>query len=351
MFRRGLPFHPYRRWPLLAATLLLACLMQACLQPVEGDFPNRSQGLEDDELLCVLRIPASAEEAELATPSLRDSIRFANYNQPLFKNVVQSLLKRILNGDVSAVDEYPGNTPVPNARERLIQMGGSGQNLDPLLRVAELYVVVKTGQPIISGRPVFIRLVWRDPLGREADRGFVGLRLDTEGSSEFLFGERFPSEFAKLGNYYTMPVYLRTNFREYAIRSIAEAGYVHSMVFAGQWNEFQWEGENLNISGRQRVQLDPETVAPLAGFYKFHWPTSTPDSLVYVELFLTAENDYLVADWGNRSHIEKILPSGPMDFFSSNGEIYWFEITPDSLLALFVVVDGDTLGSYQNPVF
>jgi hypothetical protein len=335
---------------LMRVMIGLALILQACLRPVEGDFPNRGQGLEDDELLWVLRIPVSPEEADLPTVSMRDSIRFANYNQPFFTNGVQQLLKRILNGEIKAYDEYPGQVELENARERLIQMGGTGQNIDPLLRVAELYVVVNISQPVYNGRPEFLRLIWRDPAGREADRGFAGIRLDQDGSGQFLLGEHFMREFAKIESYYAMPVYLRTNFREYAIRSLDEARYVQSMVYAGDWNGIEWEEEGINISGQRRVSLDPETVLPLAGFYRFR-VGGEEDSSSYAELYLTAENDYLVADWSNRFSVEKILPYGAMQFFSNSGELYWFEVMADSNLALFVIQGKDTLGSYQNPVY
>jgi hypothetical protein len=332
---------------------MIACLVllsQACLQPVEGDFPNHGQGLEDDELLWVLRIPASPADAELDVVSMRDSIRFAHHNAPFFANGVQNLIKRFLNNEVKAVDEFPGQVELKNPRERLIQFGGSGQNIDPLLHVAELYVVVNTSSNTYNGRPAFLRLVWRDPSGREADRGFAGLRLDTEGSGEFLLGSQFLSEFAKIESYYAMPIYLRTNFREYAIKSIEEARYVQSMVYASKWNEIEWEAEGVNISGKHRMELDPETVSPLAGFYRFLLPDPL-DTLKYAELFLTAENDYLVADWSNRFRVEKIVPYGPMEFFSNSGELYLFQVMPDSSLALFVIQGKDTLGSYKNPIF
>ncbi len=350
-------FHPSKIFvcrrrclPIWIVVLMLLGIMQACYRPVEGDFPNHGQGLEDDELLWVLRIPATPEDADLDAVSLRDSIRFANYNHPFFVNGIQTLVKRILNDEVKAVDEYPGQTELNNARERLIQMGGSGQNIDPLLRVAELYIVVNTSQPVYNGRPEFLRLIWRDPAGREADRGFAGIRLDKEGSPKFFLGNDFFSEFAKIESYYALPVYLRTNFREYAIKSIEEARFVQSMVYGGQWNDIVWEAEGVNISGKLRVQLDPETVMPLAGFYRFLLPNAN-DSLKYAELLLTAENDYLVADWSNRFKVEKIVPYGTMQFFSNSGELYWFEVMPDSSLALFVVQGKDTLGSYQNPIF
>ncbi len=330
--------------------ILVSALLQSCFRPVEGDFPNRGQGLEDDELLWVLRIAASADDADLEIVSLRDSIRFANYNGPFFTNGIQSLVKRILNDELKAVDEYPGQTELKNARERLIQMGGSGQNIDPLLRVAELYIVVNINQPIYSGRPEFLRLIWRDPTGREADRGFAGIRLDTDGTGQFLLGEQFLSEFAKIQSYYALPIYLRTNFREYAIKSVEEARYVQRMIYAGRWNEIDWQAEGINISGKYRVPLEPETVLPLAGFYRFLLPNAS-DSTKYAELLLTAESDYLVADWSNRFQVEKIVPYGAMQFFSNTGELYWFEIMPDSNLALFVMQGKDTLGSYQNPVF
>jgi hypothetical protein len=335
---------------LLAVICIMILSLQACLRPVEGDFPNRGQGLADDELLWVLRIPISKEEADLTTVSMRDSISFSNYNQPFFANGIQQLVKGILNGEIKAYDEYPGQTELKNARERLIQMGGTGQNIDPLLRVAELYVVVNIAQGYYNGRPEFLRLIWRDPSGREADRGFAGIRLDNEASGQFLLGSNFLSEFAKIKNYYAMPIYLRTNFREYAIRSIEEARFVQSMVYAGKWNEIGWEDEGINISGEHRVTLSPETVIPLAGFYRFNIKTEG-DSNTFAELYLTAENDYLVADWSNRFRIEKILPYGPMQFFSTSGELYWFELRPDSNLALFVIQGKDTLGSYQNPVY
>ena len=82
-----------------------------------------------------------------------------------------------------------------------------------------------------------------------------------------------------------------------------------------------------------------------------HQRGTSRDALAGDREYLTAENDYLVADWSNRFRIEKILPYGPMQFFSTSGELYWFELRPDSNLALFVIQGKDTLGSYQNPVY
>ncbi|MFM2375461.1 MAG: hypothetical protein RLZZ165_558 [Bacteroidota bacterium] len=335
---------------LIGAVLTMAMVFQSCLRPVEGDFPTAGQGLADDELLWVLSIPATPEEADLPDLSMRDSIRFANYNKPLFDNVLQRLVKGILNGEVRAWDEYPGLNELKDARERLIQMGGTGQNIEPLLKVVELYIVVNITHPEYNGRPEFLRLIWRDPAGREADRGFAGVRLDNDGSSQFLPGDHFLSEFAKIESYYAKPVYLRTNFREYAIQSLEEARYIENMIYSGRWSEVDWEDEGINISGERRVALTPESVAPLAGFYRFKIPSKDQKEL-YAELYLTAENDYLVADWSNRFKIEKILPYGPLEFFSNSGERYWFEMKPDSNIALFVIQGQDTLGSYQNPVF
>lgn len=329
----------------------LIFIVQSCLRPVEGDFPTSGQGLDDDELLWVLRIPVSPDEAGLSgSISMRDSIRFSNYNKPFFEGFIPQLVKRILNGEVPAYEEYPAQTKVQNPRERLIQMGGTAQNIDPLLKLAELYVVVNTSRRDYNGVPVFLRLVWRDPAGREADRGFVGVDLNSEGSGEFLLGESFRSEIAKIESYFALPIYLRTNFREYAIRSLEEARYVQSMVYEGRWSEIAWENEGINISGKQRIKVNPESLLPLAGFYKFH-TNNNPDSATYAELYLTTEDDYLVADWSNRFQVEKILPYGPWQFFSNTGELYWFEVMPDSNLALFMIQGRDTLGSYQNPEY
>jgi len=62
--------------PLTALLFLLWLLSQGCFRPVEGDFPHHGQGLEDDELLWVLRIPANSEDAGIKEVSMRE--RMAN---------------------------------------------------------------------------------------------------------------------------------------------------------------------------------------------------------------------------------------------------------------------------------
>jgi hypothetical protein len=330
--------------------MILATLaaLPSCLKPLDGDFPNKGQGLEDNELLWVLRIAATPGDADLkGNITAEDSARFVSLNQPLFSEGVQSIVKRILNGELKASEEYPGDIELKNPRERLIQMGGTVQNIDPLLKVVELYVVLDINQPAYNGRPEFLRLIWRDPLGREADRGFGGIRLDQGEAVTYRIGSKSLTDFALEEKFFALPVYLRTNFREYAIRSFDEARYVQRMVRDGEWNGIQWESDGINVSGRKKVKLDPETVLVLGGSFQFP-EMAVGDSNTVPELFLTAEHDYLVADWSNRFQVEKIWPYEQWNFFSRDGELYQFKTDADSNLVLFVISDGDTLVSWRE---
>lgn len=324
----------------LSISLIICCT--SCLRPLEGDFPIHGQGLSDDELLWVLRIPVSPAEGDLGPVSSEDSVQFAEYNQPFFQNALQTILKRVLNGDIPAFEEYPAKTVLENPRERLLQIGGSSQNIDPLLKVVELYVVLNTKQKSYQAQPRYLRLIWTNPDGRETDRGFAGLDLAGDWAKEIMIGEQNLQEFAMEEKFFALPVYLRTNFREYAIQSAEEAKYVYRMVREGNWKYIEWAADGINTSGKTQITLKPETIIPLGGFYQF--PVSKNiDSAKVQELFLTAENDYLIADWGNRFKIEKILPYGKFEFFSNSGELYEFFAGDDERLYLRVIQKKDTL--------
>lgn len=336
-----------RIFPLLLS-VVLACLASSCLRPVEGDFPTHGHGLADDELLWVLRIPATPSDGDLGPVSTEDSIRFVRYNKPLFQSGLQNIIRRLLINDIGAYEEYPPKTLLENPRERLIQMGGTAQNLDPLLHVAELYVVVNTRQNYYQSVPKYLRLIWANPEGREADRGFAGLDLSGDWVRDIIIGEQDLAEFVTDERFFGLPVYLRTNFREYAIKNAEEARYVSKLVHEGRWRNIEWMANGINISGKKKIELKPETVAPLAGYYLFPFIEKS-DSAVVPELYLTAENDYLIADWSNRFQIEPIMPFDPFRFFSISGEGYDFFVDEEEKLYLRVVQGKDTIWGIQSP--
>ena len=326
---------------LMAAFVVFFCF-SSCLRPVEGDFPIHGQGLSDDELLWILRIPASPEDGDLGPVSPEDSARFADFNEPFFQTTLQTILKRVLDGDIPSYEEYPAKTLLENPRERLLKIGGTGQNVEPMLRVVELYVVLNTKLNYYQGKPRYLRLIWTNPDGREADRGFAGLDLGGEWVKEILIEDQNLAEFATNERFFSLPVYLRTNFREYGIQSLEEARYVDKMVHSGKWRGIDWVADGINTSGKKKVELDPETVNPLGGFYQFT-KSALEDSTSVQELYLTAENDYLIADWSNRFKIEKVLPFAPFQFFSNSGELYEFFIDENEILHLQVIQGQDTL--------
>lgn len=327
---------------LILASMMAFFSLSSCLRPVDGDFPIHGQGLSDDELLWVLRIPATPADADLTTVGPKDSIKFADHNVPFFQTTLQTILKRVLSGDIPSYEEYPAKTLLENPRERLLKIGGSGQNLEPLLHIVELYVVLNTKYNYYSGKPRYLRLIWTNPDGREADRGFAGLDLSGDWVNEILIEDQNLSEFATNELFFSLPVYLRTNFREYAIQSLEEARYVDKMVHAGKWRDIDWVADGINTSGKKKVKLEPETVMPLGGFFQFS-KSPRNDSSSVQELYLTAENDYLIADWSNRFKIEKVLPFAPYQFFSNSGELYEFFVDENELLHLQVIQGTDTL--------
>ena len=251
-------------------------------------------------------------------------------------------MKRVLSGDIPAYEEYPAKTLVENPRERFLQIGGTGQNLDPLMRVVELYVVLNINSKTYRCNPRYLRLIWTNPDGGEADRGFAGLDLAGEWVNEIFIDDQNLAEFAADDRFYSLPVYLRTNFREYGIQSLEEARYVSKMVRSGDWRDIDWVADGINTSGKTKIELDQETVLPLGGFYRFEKNIGIDSSGVQ-ELYLTAENDYLIADWSNRFKIEKILPYGAFEFFSNSGELYEFFADENERLHLQVIQGKDTI--------
>ncbi|MEM7035990.1 MAG: hypothetical protein AAF570_03350 [Bacteroidota bacterium] len=314
----------------------------SCMRPVDSDFGYERQGLQDDELLWIIQIP---RETAL------DSADATVYNSAFFEQSMPNLIRDVLNGDLSLYEDFAGSDQlqtIENIQEHLAQFGGSKLDYGPLIQAVELYVVVKSQGGNYSADPQFLRLVWRDPEGQQADRNFGGLRVANLSKPEYGIvldllnpQKQDLADFLRKGAYDFFPVYLRTNSREYSIQSEAEAAYVRRRVMAGNFDQIEWLESEINTSGLSKIDLTPEAVLQFGGLYTF--TSTSQDSIENRELFLTAENDYLIADWSNRFKIERLSAFSDSAFFSLSGELYHFRRGADSSLQIGFVQGNDTV--------
>lgn len=305
-------------------------LLSSCMQPVDSDFGGQRAGLRDHELLWVLRLSPTPDSES---------------NRAFFETALPGLLVDLLNGSVPAYDSYsmlPDRQPVPNVRELLTRFGGSVQNLSPLTSVVEVYTLVDLQAQGYVARPRYLQLIWADPAGQEPERNFVGVRLDSISTATQPYGDAAKPngllQYLRADDIGYSPVFLRTNQREYTIRSEAEADYVTRMVRSGRFEEIDWLENGINISGKSKFEIAPRTVLQYAGSYAF----AADSAQRRRTLFLSSENDYLIADWSHRFRMEKIAAYDSNAFFSTSGETYRF-LPADSGWTVQVILANDTL--------
>jgi hypothetical protein len=322
--------------------LLVVAIPWACMRPLDADFGKVKSGLADHELLWILQVPLTLDSVQLSkSPTLEATLQ--TFNRPLFEDGVSSMVKDVFASNLPIYPDHDDkSTPIDNLSQRLIQMEGDKQDLSPLHQVVEMVCVVdlRDNKPR-TGSLRFVRLVWRYPGQNRADRIFGGVNVDdlrTMGYDVRLgYGEVDLLQFIEASRYFFRPVYLRTNFREYTIRSVEEADYVADMVWEGNYEEIPWVEDGINVSGKEKIDLSSDIVLNYNGLYQF---IEEDDSST---VFFTAERDYLIADWTQRFRMEKIMGFDQDAFFSHSGELYYFIEGYDKVMNLFWIKGTDTL--------
>jgi hypothetical protein len=191
-------------------------------------------------------------------------------------------------------------------------------------------------------------LIWHDPKGKQPNRIFAAVRLDQirKNGDYSLNLDGYKTNFLpflSLQKFQYYPAFVRDNRKEYTIQSPEEAEYLREKVIEGYWDEVEWVEGKINTSGRKRIAIDPKLIEDFSGIYRF--TDEDNDSLAKQrDLYITAERDYLIADWSHRFKIEKVLPFMENAFFSPNGEIYVFDYEQDTFTGtLFFLSHSDTL--------
>jgi hypothetical protein len=326
---------------LLFSAFWTLLLLGSCMKPFDADFPNQG-GLGDDELLWILRIPASPAGVDYSLQR-EDSLRFQLYNEPFFEQVVADLYQEIMEQEVEAFEVYgSGGVPLTPTRlnEKLRNLDLNKGGFLSFMQTVELFTVVRFSSSRYRPQPRFLRLISTDSTGNRSSQVFAGVYLDslTSNLNSLTINNESISivDFLTSEAYFFTPFYLRTNRQEYVVRSLAEARYLKKVVKEGQWVDLDWIEGEINISGKSRMETDPANILDYAGTYRFPPQDSLGDSL---ELFLTPEKDYLIADWKHRFALERIFPWEQDHFFSCGGDYYIFQ--PDS--ALSYIHEDDTL--------
>ncbi|HHG84616.1 MAG TPA: hypothetical protein ENJ82_07695, partial [Bacteroidetes bacterium] len=210
-----------------AVFCLTLAAFAGCMQPLDGDFEGESQGLKDQELLWVLQVPKVNEQ---------------NLNAALFRDAIPAIVRDVLNGNLPVYEDFAMQMDLQKVRnigERLKQFGGNKQDISPLYQVFELISLVDLNQNTGLGKPVFLRLIWHDPAGIQADRNFAGIRIsDLQNIDYQIVTNNTTIELTQLfhqGSFYYQPIYLRTNEQEYTIQTKSEANYLKTMIVQGNW--------------------------------------------------------------------------------------------------------------------
>ena len=314
--------------------LLLSGLLVACLKPTDADFSGKS-GLQDDELLWVLRIQ-------------KDSLAAADSGSvSFFEEGIPLIFKDVVEGELPAYETF-GSQAEPLSRkdlnEKLLNLDLPKGDFSSFRFQVELYSVVRTRAWWYSHEARFLRLVSVDTFGRQPPQDFVGVEVKDLRDERYrieMDGEMVNiADWLQSEDYPFFPTYLRSNRQEHLLQSERESSYLRRMVLDGNWQDIDWQEGQINVSGKTRIELKPEQVLPFSGRYIFPpADTLSPER----ELFLTAEKDYLVADWTHRFRLEKLLPFSQGEFFSTGGELYQFDFQNDSLKGLFFFSDKDSL--------
>ena len=332
----------FRPWTLPGLlTCLLALSMTACLRPLDSDFAGEGTGLEDDQMLWILSVP-NGEELMNEMFIVPDSAAIMRRQDAMFVAAIPELIEDMLNGKIKAYSTYGDLNPVDNLREKLKQFGGSKINYSPLKQRVEIYSIVQINEPEYNARPVFLSFVWRDKGNTQNDRAFAGVYIDSLPANGYLV--RTEKNTLPLRGYLRMewfdydPIYVRTNDLEYTPSSRPEAIYLREQVKRGGWRRLEWVEGTINISGKKRIQLQPELMLKFAGSYTVKSKRDGEEQ----EIFFSPETDHLLVDWEERFALERIYPFHNNGFFSTDGDVYVFEKQAEGT-QLYLITAADTL--------
>jgi hypothetical protein len=334
-----------KRIIILFLSILGLCV--SCTRPMDGDFGFQQLGLGDDEFLWVLRLSQNASGAEPVPTTPEDSLAVDQISEALFAQMLPRLVRDILNDSIKAFEDYEfieEEKEIVDFPGRMYEMGITKQNFASLLHTFDLLAVVKSGKGKANVSYRYLRLVWHDPEGRRPDRNFACVRFsDLEKMKYTLTTE---TGTLKIGpvmremRFHYFPVHLRNNAREYSTQSPEEARYLVETVMSGNWDKVRFIDDAINISGVNKIPMPSKVLSQYSGAYSFG-----PDSLWKYKtlLYLTVEQDHLVADWVHRTEPEKIYAYFENAYFSPRGEFYLFPEEEDTTQQrLLFVIKGDT---------
>lgn len=333
-----------KRLSLILLPLLVALV--SCMKPMDSDFSSRS-GLLDDEMLWVMQIPSDSQMTDMDLNENEEG-KLRLHNMLFFDQIIPLMFKDMIAGDLIAYENYgtfADDLTQVRLNEKLRNLEISKTDFSPFLLKAELFSIVETNSYSYRHIPRFLRLIAVDTTGSQPPQPFAGAFI--EDLNRMNYNVTYPSgksitlqRYFEREDFYYLPNYVRSNFREYRIESGEEAKYVKDLVTDGAWTSIEWVEGQINVSGKKKLNVDDLSGLSLTGSYQVSFADSVEEELP--ELFLTAEKDYLVADWSNRFDIEKIFPYEDNSYFSSGGELYVFEDPTDSLVALTFISNGDT---------
>lgn len=321
---------------------LLLLPLTACLQPLDSDFAGEGPGLGDDQMLWILSVP-NGEELLSYMINVQDSQKVMRRQNAMFESAIPELIEDVLSGRVNAYGTYGDFNPVENLREKLKQFGGSKINYAPLKQRVEICSIVQINEPEYVAKPVFLSLVWRDKGNTQNDRAFAGIYIDSLPANRYLVraenGSNIPlRDYVRTEWFDYDPIYVRTNDLEYTPTSRPEAIYLREQVKRGGWRRLEWLEGTINISGKKRIQLQPERMLRFAGSYT----VVSKKGGEAQEIFFSPETDHLLVDWEERFALERIFPFHGNGFFSADGDVYVFEKNAEGT-QLYLITAGDTL--------
>lgn len=336
---------------LFVCTFLGLVLLAACTKPIDSDFSGEKRvGLADDEMVWVLQVYREGTPALLPEGKTADTSKIVAYNLPIFEQVLPEIIRDLVNGKLDGYENFEvaeEQKKIDDIEARLRSLGVSKKDFSPFTHVFEIFSVVKSQRGKYRSEDRFIQLIWHDPKGKQPNRIFAAVRLDQirENGDYPLILDGYKSKFIpflSLQRFEYFPAFVRDNRREYNIQSPEEADYLRDMVANGHWDEVEWVEGKINTSGRKRIALEHNLIKEFAGIYRF--PVTKPDSSGKTrELYITAERDYLIADWTHRFKVEKVLPFMENAFFSPTGEVYVFDFEQDTFTGkLFFLSHSDT---------
>ena len=338
----------------LSLLFFTLAFFSACTDPIDSDFQGEQQGLADNELIWILRFDrAYATGPENGRRSLEDSVEIALYNEPVFEQVIPRILEDLENEEIDGydnLDAYETNKPVKNPEALLEELGGTWQDYTPLVQVAEIYAkgITLKNKEFIS-TPLFLNLVWVDPEHNFPNRKFVSISMKDIQQKEYQIevrGEQYAfDEYMARKRVVAYPVYIRSNQVDYQVKSRREANFLLSEISNGSWSELEWGEEGLNLSGMKPIETSESHLRQFEGIYRFEKMRVGEDSISQL-LYLTAESDFLIADWSSRLEVEKLYPFKTDRFFSYIGEEYHFDVQDSALL--FITTRRDTIPGRRN---